>query len=172
MTLFCPRCNSLLVVRYQATGLMDKLLALCALVSFQCQSCQHRFRAMQPRTSDTKREAERRTIARTPVQVPVKFEYGDDGGEGTLTDLSKDGCTLDSKRRLRPGLLLRVHLPAGQTDAPQTLVTQIASVRSVEGNRAGLKFLAFTPPEQVQLEQTVTSTLKRFTAKTAGPTQH
>lgn len=172
MTLFCPRCNSLLVVRCQDTGLLDKLLALCALASFQCQACQHRFRAMQSRTRGTKRETERRTIARIPVHVPVKFEYGEDGGEGTLTDLSKDGCTLDSKRRLRPGLLLRVHLPAGQDDAPQALVTQIASVRSVDGSRAGLKFLAFTPPEQVQLEQTVTSTLKRFTAKTAGPTQH
>lgn len=171
MTLFCPRCNSLLVVRCQDTRLLDKLLALCALVSFQCQSCQHRFRAMQPGAPGGKPETERRTIVRTPIQVPVRFDYGDAGGEGTLTDLSKDGCTLDSKRRLRPGLLLRVHLPAGPEQAPQALVTQIATVRSVDGNRAGLKFLAFTPPEQVHLEQTVTSTLKRFTGKTAGPIQ-
>ena len=172
MTPFCPQCKSLLVVRCPDTRLLDKLLALCALVSFQCQACKHRFRVKQSGTRDAKRETERRTIGRIPVQVPVKFDYGDDGGEGTLTDLSKDGCTLDSKRRLRPGILLRLHLPAGQEDAPQALVTQIASVRSVDGSRAGLKFLAFTPPEQVHLEQTVTSTLKRFTGKTAGPAQH
>ena len=127
---------------------------------------------MQFRKRAATRETDRRTTGRTPVQVPVKFDYGDDGGEGTLTDLSKDGCTLDSKRRLRPGLLLRLHLPTGQENAPQALVTQIASVRSVDGGRAGLKFLAFTPPEQVHLEQTVTSTIKRFTGKTAGPAQH
>jgi PilZ domain-containing protein len=172
MTLFCPRCNSLLVVRCQDTGLLDKLLSLCSFASFQCQSCLHRFRSMQPGTPGIKPEMERRNIVRTPVQVPVKFDYGDDAGEGTLTDLSKDGCTLDSKRRLRPGLLLRVHLPAGKEDASPALVTQIASVRSVEGNRAGLKFLAFTPPELVHLEQTVTSTIRRFTAKTAGPARH
>lgn len=171
MTLSCPRCKSLLVVRCQDRRLLDKLLSLCALVSFQCQSCRHRFRAKQPRTRDVTPETERRNSVRIPVQVPVNFDYGDDGGEGTLTDLSKDGCTLDSKRRLRPGLLLRVHLPAGPEQAPRAFVTQIATVRSVDGNRAGLKFLAFTPPEQVHLEQTVTSTLKRFTGKTAGPPQ-
>lgn len=171
MTLFCPRCKSLLVARCQDRRLLDKLFSLCALVSFQCQSCRHRFRAKKIRTRDLKPETERRNSVRIPVQVPVNFEYGDDGGEGTLTDLSKDGCTLDSKRRLRPGLLLRVHLPAGPEHAPQAFVTEIATVRSVDGSRAGLKFLAFTPPEQVHLEQTVTSTLKRFTGKTAGPTR-
>lgn len=171
MTLFCPRCKSLLVARCQDTRFLDKLLSLCALVSFQCQSCRHRFRAKEVRMRDLTPGTERRNIARIPVQIPVNFEYGDDGGEGTLTDLSKDGCTLDSKRRLRPGLLLRVHLPAGPEHAPQAFVTEIATVRSVDGSRAGLKFLAFTPPEQVHLEQTVTSTLKRFTGKTAGPAQ-
>jgi len=43
------------------------------------------------------------------------------------------------------------------------MVQQIATVRSVQGSRAGLKFLAFTPVQQAQLEQTVTSTIKRFT---------
>lgn len=171
MTLLCPRCNSVLVVRCQDASLLDKLFSLCALVSFQCQSCQHRFRARQSPTRDAGPETDRRKTDRLPVQVPVNFECGTVVSDGTLTDLSKDGCTLDSKRRLRPGLLLRVHLPAGPEDAPGALVTQIATVRSIDGSRAGLKFLAFTPPEQVHLEQTVTSTLKRFTGKTAGPPQ-
>lgn len=171
MTLFCPRCSSLLIARCQDTRFLDKLFSLFVLVPFECQSCRHRFRVKQPRRRDVTPETERRNIVRIPIQVPVNFEYGDDGGEGTLTDLSKDGCTLDSKRRLRPGLLLRVHLPAGPELAPQAFVTQIATVRSVDGSRAGLKFLAFTPPEQIHLEQTVTSTLRRFTGKTAGPAQ-
>jgi len=142
---------------------VDRVCALFSLAPFQCQSCQHRFHTSQPAAHQAKTSDERRKIACQPVQIPVNFECGDDAGAGTLTDLSKDGCTLDSKRRLRPGLLLRVHLPAGTEQAPQATATQIATVRSVEGTRAGLKFLAFTPPEQTHLEQTVTSTLKRFT---------
>ncbi len=169
--MLCPKCDSMVVSRRQATGLMDRVCALFSLAPFQCQTCRHRFRARQPEARDAERPEERRTLARAPVRIPVNFDCGDNGGEGTLTDLSKNGCTLDSKRRLRPGLLLRVHLPAGTEQAPQATATQIATVRSVEGTRAGLKFLAFTPPEQAYLEQTVTSTLRRFTGKTAGPTQ-
>lgn len=169
--MLCPKCDSMMVGRRQATGLLDRLYALFSLAPFQCQSCQHRFRAGQPRTRDAKPETDRRNADLQQVQVPVNFVCGSIVGDGTLTDLSKDGCTLDSKRRLRPGLLLRVHFPAGPEDDSQALVTQIATVRSVDGSRAGLKFLAFTPPEQAHLEQTVTSTLKRFTGKTAGPAQ-
>ncbi len=102
-------------------------------------------------------------MSRSAVAIPVNFECGEDASEGTLTDLSRDGCTLDSKRRLKPGLLLRLHLPSGSEEASPSKVQQIATVRSVQGSRAGLKFLAFTPMEQAQLEQTVTSTVKRFT---------
>jgi hypothetical protein len=169
--MLCPKCDSMMVSQRQATGLLDNALSLFSLTPLQCQSCQHRFRARQSRTRDAGPETDRRKADRLPVQVPVNFECGTVVGDGMLTDLSKDGCTLDSKRRLRPGLLLRVHLPTGPEDAPGALVTQIATVRSIDGSRAGLKFLAFTPPEQIHLEQTVTSTLKRFTGKTAGPPQ-
>jgi len=160
--MLCPKCDSMVVSRRQATGLMDRACALISLAPFQCQSCQHRFRARQPDTRDAIGSEERRKIARLQVKIPVNFDCGDDGGEGTLTDLSKDGCTLDSKRRLRPGLLLRVHLPAGTEQTPQATATQIATVRSVEGTRSGLKFLAFTPPEQMHLENTITRTMRKF----------
>lgn len=169
--MLCPKCDSMMVGRLPAAGLLDRVCTLFSLAPWQCQSCQHRFRAKESQARDARPETDRRKTDRLPVQVPVNFECGTVVGNGTLTDLSKDGCTLDSKRRLRPGLLLRVHLPAGPEDAPGALVTQIATVRSIDGSRAGLKFLAFTPPEQVHLEQTVTSTLKRFTGKTAGPPQ-
>ena len=161
--MLCPKCDSMMVSRRQATGLLDSVLSLFALAPFQCQSCRHRFRARQTEARGATGSDERRKIARLPVQVPVNFECGNVTGEGMLTDLSKDGCTLDSKRRLRPGLLLRVHLPTGTDQAPQSKATQIATVRSVDGTRAGLKFLAFSPPEQVHLEQTITSTIRKFT---------
>ena len=160
--MLCPKCDSMMVSRRQASGLLDRVCALVSLAPFQCQSCRHRFHASQPDTREAAGSEERRTVARLPVQIPVNFDCGDDAGEGTLTDLSKNGCTLDSKRRLRPGLLLRVHLPAGTEQAPQATATQIATVRSVEGTRAGLKFLAFTPPEQMHLEDTITRTMRKF----------
>jgi hypothetical protein len=152
----------MMVSRRQAEGLLDRAWALFSLASFECQSCRHRFRARRTDMRDARESDERRKLARQPVRIPVNFECGDVAGDGTLTDLSKDGCTLDSKRRLRPGLLLRVHLPAGTEQTPQATATQIATVRAVDGSRAGLKFLAFTPPEQTHLEETITRTMRKF----------
>jgi len=160
--MLCPKCDSMMVGRQQAASWVDRVYALFSLAPFQCRSCQHRFRARPPAARAGASPDERRKLARQPVQIPVNFECGDITGEGTLTDLSKDGCTLDSKRRFRPGLLLRVHLPAGTEQTPQATATQIATVRSVDGSRAGLKFLAFTPPEQVHLEETITRTMRKF----------
>ncbi len=160
--MLCPKCDGMMVRRSEASGLLDRVYGAFSLVPFRCLSCQHRFHARQADAGEAERSGERRKTDRRPVQIPVNFECGDVVGEGTLTDLSKDGCTLDSKRRLRPGLLLRVHLPAGTDQVSPSTATQIATVRSVEGSRAGLKFLAFTPPEQMHLEETITRTMRKF----------
>ena len=161
--MLCPQCDSLLVVQRQVASPLDRLLTLLAIQPFECQACRHRFRAKPDVDRAAAPQDERRKVLRAAIAIPVNFECGVDAIEGTLTDLSKDGCTLDSKRRLKPGLLLRLHLPSGSEEASPAMMQQIATVRSVQGNRAGLKFLAFTPIEQTQLEQTVTSTIKRFT---------
>jgi hypothetical protein len=161
--MLCPRCDSLLVVQRQVASPLDRLLALLAIQPFECQACRHRFRGKPDAVRAGAPPDERRKASRSTVAIPVNFECGEDASEGTMTDLSRDGCTLDSKRRLKPGLLLRLHLPSGSEEASPSMMQQIATVRSVQGSRAGLKFLAFTPVEQAQLEQTVTSTIKRFT---------
>lgn len=161
--MLCPRCDSLLVVQRQVTSPLDRFLALLAIQPFECQACRHRFRGKPDTARAGAPPDERRKVLRSAVAIPVNFECGEDASEGTLTDLSTDGCTLDSKRRLKPGLLLRLHFPSGSEETPPSLVQQIATVRSVQGSRAGLKFLAFTPMEQAQLEHTVTNTIRRFT---------
>jgi hypothetical protein len=160
--MLCPRCDSLLIVQRQLASPLDRLLALLAIQPYECQACRHRFRGKPDAVQAATSADERRKTPRAPVTIPVNFECGEDACEGTLTDLSRDGCTLDSKRRLKPGLLLRLHLPSGSAEVSPSIVQQIATVRSVQGSRAGLKFLAFTPVEQAQLEQTITSTIRRF----------
>lgn len=162
MTILCPHCDSLMVARVQGTRLLDRFFSLFSLAQFQCQSCRRLFRTRLSEAPDSESPQERRKDPRELIQIPVRFECGEDSGDGIITDLSAHGCALDSKRRLRPGLLLRIHLPAGTENAPHATAAQIATVRSVQGSRAGVKFLAFTPMEKDQLEQTITHTLRKF----------
>ncbi|MBI5776732.1 MAG: PilZ domain-containing protein [Nitrospirae bacterium] len=92
----------------------------------------------------------------------MSFESEEGPGEGVITDISEGGCTIESQRRLRPGLLLRLQFPACTDEEPDRTVLQLGSVRSVHGNRAGVQFVALTPQKQLQLTQTVTRIIRMF----------
>lgn len=168
MPLVCPKCSSLLISRPKDAGLADKLISTFSGASFECQVCHHRFRVHNPKAALDPPAQDRRKAVRQPARIPVRFECGAESGEGTLMDLSADGCALDSQRKFRPGLLLRLHLPAGTDASPHTTMSQIATVRSVDGTRTSLRFLAFTEPEKAQLEDTITKTLTKFKAPTSA----
>lgn len=154
---FCPRCDSLLVKRSRPRYPVDWLRALISIYPFRCQSCRHRFYLTQRGARDTTGTAEHRIADRTPVRIPVRFEWGEGQGEGVMLDLSHGGCAIESKRRLKPGLLLRLQLPAGPEKTPESSGQHLVTVRSVHGDRAGVKFLVLTPQEKTQLDHTITA---------------
>ena len=151
--MLCPQCDSLFVERQPSRGLLDTLAEFFSVYSFQCQSCKYRFRSFVSL-------GEHRRGIRVPIQIPVSFEWGEGRGEGVLTDISEGGCALESKRRLAPGLILRLRILAGTDETTGPAAQQVASVRWVQGDRAGMKFLALTPQEKHQLTQTITRCLR------------
>lgn len=155
--MFCPRCDSLLVRRSRPWPLVDWLRALISRYPFRCESCRHRFYAKAPGWRGATGTAEHRNAARIPVSIPVDFEWGEGKGEGVLLDFSNGGCALESKRLLKPGLLLRLRLPAGPGQAKESTGQHLVAVRSVQGRRAGVQFLALTPQEKEELESTITA---------------
>lgn len=155
----CPFCKSQSVAQVPPAGLLDQLAALISLHPFQCESCKKRFRQGGQSSSDGR---ERRKSLRLPVEMPVTFESKEVSGEGMLTDISPHGCSLVSKQPLRSGLLLRLHIPVNKGQKPDSTVEQLATVMGVSGNRAGLKFLAYSTDEKNALNQTVTRSMKIF----------
>jgi len=157
----CPFCQSLFVTPVPPEGLLDKLATLLSLYPFRCESCKKSFRIKQeggqPSTG-----SERRKAIRVPVQIPVTFESNEVSGDGTLTDMSLNGCSLDSKQPLRSGLIIKLNLPAGKGQKAGSTVQQLATVMGVNGNRAGLKFLAYSFQERNALTQTVTQSVKIY----------
>lgn len=153
----CPRCDSLLVRRSRPRYLLDWLHALVSSFPYRCRSCRHRFYLTVRGGRDARAGGEHRAADRAPVRVPVHFEWGGGKGDGVMLDLSIGGCAIESKRRLKPGLLLRLQLPAGQEQKPASTGQHLVTVRSVRGDRAGVKFLALTPQEKAQLDHSLTA---------------
>jgi hypothetical protein len=94
----------------------------------------------------------------------VDLECGTIAGEGTVTDISKGGCAVESQQPLTVGQLLRLKFPP-PTGSIDTLATQkIGTVRNIRDRKAGVQFLAFTPEEQTKLTKTITKSIQFFPA--------
>lgn len=165
--LLCPRCNSLLVGRVKAATLSDRQVVDSGLHTFECRSCGHRFQAAAPGTLPPAETSDRRRHPRVPIKMPVDLEWGEHGGEGTVTDISKGGCAVESPqtRGLTTGQLLRLKFPP-PTGSVDLLGTQkIATVQNIRGQKAGMKFLAPTEDDQVKLTKTVSKSIQFFPPK-------
>jgi len=158
----CPFCESPFIILVEPLTMLDKLASLFSYRPYHCESCKKRHRKKPEAGQPTAGPGERRKSLRMPVQIPVTFESNEFSGEGTLTDMSMHGCSLVSTQTLRAGVLLRLNLPAGAGKKPNQTVQQLATVVGVTGNRAGLKFLAYSSNERDQLTQTVTKSVRIF----------
>jgi len=158
----CPFCGSVFVIQVPPAGMMDTLATVLSLHSFQCKACKKRFRLKQKGgQSSTGSEQSRRSF-RVPVQIPITFESNEISGEGMLTDISLNGCTLESKQNIRSGFVIKLNLPAGPDGKAGSTTQQLATVMGVNGSRAQLKFLAYSFQERDALTQTVTNSVKIF----------
>jgi hypothetical protein len=157
----CPLCESPFVTQVPPEGLMDRLAALMSLQPFRCESCKKHVRIKQKEGQSSGQDP-RRKSPRIPVKISVTFESNEVSGEGTLTDISLHGCTLETQQNLRAGLLLRLNLPDKVAGKPGKTVQQLATVVGVTGQRAGLKFLAYSFQERDALTQTVTKSVRIF----------
>lgn len=162
--ILCQFCESPFVSPVPPAGLMDTLATMISLHSFQCDACKKRFRAKQQEGQSSGQDPRRKSV-RVPVQIPVTFESNELSGEGTVTDMSLHGCTLEAKeaaQNLRAGLVIKLNLPASTAGKSSSPVQQLATVMGINGNRVGLKFLAYSFQERDALTQTVTKSVRIF----------
>lgn len=79
-----------------------------------------------------------RSLYRLPVVFPAMYCVVSTVGEGTITNLSALGCTIETNEPLSQNhsMALRLLLP----DRRESLPIELAQVRWVDGNRAGIEF--------------------------------
>lgn len=160
--LFCTRCGNLLVATSESASQPDPRSSADIVYAFECQPCRLRFQVSQQELPPAEQARDRRNAPRVPVQVPVDLECGTLVGEGTVTDISKGGCAVESRQPLTIGQLLRLKFPPPTGSVDNCATMKIATVQNLRGQKAGVKFLAFTPEEQSKLTKTVTKSIQFF----------
>lgn len=96
-----------------------------------------------------------RSRDRLGIAFPVMFAGAPFIGEGTVLNLSSDGCLLEGERAVMEGsyLTVRLLLP----DNAPALVIDLAAVRWVRTHYFGLEFLRLPALERHRLEQFLTA---------------
>ena len=90
-----------------------------------------------------------RSLYRLPVTYPAMYCVMSTVGQGTITNLSAVGCTIETDRPLlaEQDVALRLMLP----DQRESLPIDEAQVRWVHGNLAGIEFVQVEPTANLRL---------------------
>lgn len=147
----CSKCGTEIVRRSHRRGPLEHLLSLILIFPFRCQLCDHRFLALYGRVHRSPHREYRRLPTRLPVAFHSVDPLEDVRGAGTVVDLSINGCGIESDRLLRRGLVLQLQIPPTPSNLP--IEVNAAVVRSVNGNKVGLKFLKIRKSDGDHLRQ-------------------
>jgi hypothetical protein len=137
--LTCPECGQHTVLRYQCLSALERLLTVLLICPFRCQVCSHRFLAVRIGRSYPTHIVDRREHVRVPVRLQLAFSGGRIRGEGQVLNLSVGGCMIETDVTVHPQDIYHLELFPSKDQPPLELS---AIVRSINGRRVGLKFLA------------------------------
>ena len=138
--LSCPRCRKDFVRRYRSSGRWHRLLSVAGIRPFRCQLCGHRFTAFAGAEEPADRVAlDRREYVRVATRIATRFSWDAGEGEGSITDLSIAGCSLETEAPVTEGTLLRLSLEPDPGSGP--IIVEAAVVRHAGPWRIGVQFL-------------------------------
>jgi len=133
--------------------MMERVLQQLNVVPFRCQLCMNKFRAFHRGAGGRPQAPDRRQYKRLPTSIQVQF-LADNRIRSTnrITDISMDGCTLQTTGLPR-GTFLGLVLKPDQED--ESIRIETAMVCSVHPTSVGLRFLEIPLPDQRRLSQVV-----------------
>jgi len=161
MDVQCPRCGKEFVRRIPPTGFLETVAGALTLRPFVCQLCAHRFRAFQ--RGGRAQPLDQRQYERIQVSFPMTFSCEGQQGEGSVLDLSINGCAVKTPAAPAAGMILKVQLQAPELGRP--IAVEAAVSRSVRSVYVGVEFLRLHDEEQYRLTQFVAGiiTARRLT---------
>lgn len=152
-TLHCPNCGSPFVRVAPQGSVMERMLQQVHVFPFRCQLCMNKFRAFQREAGASPQAFDRRQYKRLPTSIQAQF-LADNRVRSTnrITDISMDGCTLQTTGLPR-GTFLGLVLKPDQEE--ESIRIETAMVCSVRPTSVGLRFLEIPLPDQRRLSQVV-----------------
>ena len=151
--LHCPNCGTPFVRITHQSGTIERVLNQLNVFPFRCQLCMNKFRAFHREARQSTQAFDRRQFKRLPTSIEAEF-LTDNRMQSTnrITDISMDGCSLETTGLPR-GTFLGMVLKPNQAD--EAIRIETAMVCSVRPSSVGVRFLEVPLPDQRRLSQVV-----------------
>ncbi|HSL05961.1 MAG TPA: PilZ domain-containing protein [Nitrospiraceae bacterium] len=94
---------------------------------------------------------EGRKHTRFAMQLPVSFSGDQFSGEGTILNVSAEGCAITSDAVAGAGVYLQLTMQLREGDEPTQI--DLAAVRWVSASRFGVEFIKIRPNEGERLKK-------------------
>lgn len=125
---------------------------------FRCQLCSRRFHTFWTKVPDATHSVDRRQYKRLPVSLHAEaFPDATHRIRGRITDISVDGCTVETSELLPPGTFMGIMITPASDNAAITVET--AAVCSVRKESMGVHFLELPSDDKYRLSQVILSLL-------------
>ena len=153
----CPICAAPFVrVTYQDGG-VERLLSRVNVFPFRCQLCTNRFRAFYSGARHNTQAFDRRQYARLMASIAAQVLERNQPAETTrITDISMDGCTLQTTGLSKGAFVGLVLKP---TVEEETIHIETAMVCSVRSSSMEIRFLEVLPEHQRRLGRVILALL-------------
>ena len=152
--LHCPNCGTPFVRVTHQHGMMERVLNQLNVFPFRCQLCMNKFRAFHRDARQSTKEFDRREYKRlaASIEAQVIDEKNHLPFLNHVTDISMDGCSMETTG-LQRGTFLGMVLKPNQAD--EAIRIETAMVCSVRPSSVGVRFLEVPLPDQRRLSQVV-----------------
>ena len=156
--LHCPSCGTPFIRVTCHDGTVERVLNRFKIFPFRCQICTRRFRAFWTVSPNATQVVDRRQYKRLPASFHANLLADNALRTGNrVTDISMDGCTLETTATLPRGTFLELMIkPASDEEAIKVETAMVCSVRS---ESMGVRFLEFQSNDKHRLSQVVLSLL-------------
>ena len=149
----CPNCRKNLVHQSRREGLSEALWCLLCIYPFRCQLCTHRFLAFQWGWRRLISYDDLREYVRFPVRFQLTFSGQQVSGVGTVVNLSRQGCAIETNTPIPPGELfcLRIYEPDGHPLFEIEAAAVLYIVDRKHERRVGVEFVCIQEREMQRL---------------------
>ncbi len=151
--LHCHNCGAPYVRVTYPDGRVERLLSHVNIFPFRCQLCTNRFHAFHSGARHNTQAFDRRQYTRLAASIEAQvLDYKQPTMTNRITDISMDGCTLQTTGFPKGAFIELVLKPTVEEEAINIETAMVCSVRS---SSIGVRFLEIPPEHYRRLAQVV-----------------